>query len=66
MTAVLNHGGLSAEKSEAIALLLVHAPLGENPLMADHLGMSDKLNLISEVETGYKAGTLPLKYFGLN
>jgi len=46
LTAVLNHGGLTAETSEAIALLLVHAPLAENPHMAKHLNCGDKLEMI--------------------
>jgi len=66
LMAVLNHGGLSAEKSEAVALLLVHAPLSENPHIANHLGFADKPELLREVTEGRQAGNLPLKFFGLS
>jgi hypothetical protein len=65
MMAVLNHGGLNAEQSEAVALLLIHAPMGENPHLINNLGMADKQELISEVQAGYAAGNLDLKFLGL-
>lgn len=67
LMAVLNHGGLSAENSEAVALLLVHAPLSENPHIANHLGFADKPELLREVTEGRQGGSLPLqKFFGIS
>lgn len=64
MMAVLNHGGLNAEQSEAVALLLIHAPLGENPHLINTLDMSDKQDLLNEVQAMHVAGTLDLKFLG--
>jgi len=66
LVAILNHGGLSAEQAELIALMLVHAPIEENPHLVDHLGMTEKPALLNEVSIGYGKGTMPLKLLGFD
>lgn len=64
LMAVLNHGGLSSEQAELVALLLIHAPIEENPHLVNHLGIPE--NAVKEVAEGYGHGNLPLKFLGLD
>jgi len=66
LVAILNHGGLSPEQSELIALMLIHAPIEENPHLVDHLGLTEKPALLDEVSIGYGKGTMPLKLLGFD
>lgn len=66
LVAILNHGGLSPEQSELIALMLIHAPIEENPHLVDHLGMTEKPALLEEVSIGYGQGTMPLRLLGFD
>lgn len=66
LTAILNYGGLSAEQSELVALLIIHAPIEENQHLVDHLGLADKPEVMQEIGVGYGRGTMALKLFGLD
>jgi sorbitol-specific phosphotransferase system component IIA len=53
LVAVLNHGGLSPDQAESVALILVHAPLSENPVLVNSLGLNEHQYLITDITDGY-------------